>query len=273
MKIAFLGLGIMGFNMAKHLQKNHEVLVWNRNSEKTIKFGQPVLSLQETVQNADFIIMCLGDDKSVENIVNQVLLFAKKDAIFIDHTTISAETTKKLATKCTFLDAPVTGGQGGAEAGTLAILCGGKKEVFEKCKPIMQSYGKNIEYFGKSGNGQIAKMANQICIAGIIQSLAESVNFAKKSGIDAEKLYKTIGQGAGSSWQMNNRANWMIDGNFESNKGFPVEWMIKDLNICLDEATKIGADLPLTYAINEKYKQIENKRIDTSSLILLLNKN
>ena len=214
--------------------------------------------------------MCLGDDKSVENIMNQVLPFAKKDAIFIDHTTISAETTKNLAKKCIFLDAPVTGGQGGAEAGTLAILCGGDEAVFKKCKPIMQSYGKNIEYFGVSGSGQIAKMANQICIAGIIQSLAESVNFAKKSGLDCQKLYKTIGQGAGSSWQMNNRAEWMIDGNFEPNKGFPVEWMIKDLNICLDEAEKIGADLPITTAINEKYKKIENKRIDTSSLILLL---
>ena len=270
MKIAFLGLGIMGFNMAKHLQKNHDIKVWNRNGEKTVKFGQEVLSLGDVVKDVDFIIMCLGDDKSVEDIVNQVLSFAKKDAIFIDHTTISAETTKKLATKCIFLDAPVTGGQGGSEAGTLAILCGGEKEVFEKCKPIMQSYGKNIEYFGVSGSGQIAKMANQICIAGIIQSLAESVNFAKKSGLDCQKLYKTIGQGAGSSWQMNNRAEWMIDGNFEPNKGFPVEWMIKDLNICLDEAEKIGADLPITTAINEKYKKIENKRIDTSSLILLL---
>ena len=284
-KVAFIGLGIMGFPMARHLKKaGFEVSVWNRNHEKALKFteefgGFTSTELKEVVKDADFIMTCLGNDNSVETIAGEFLPFIKHGSTLIDHTTVSANLSRKLYAKCKsfqidFLEAPLTGGQAGAENGKLTVLCGGEKQVFEKSLPILQVYGSRIEYFGETGNGQTAKMVNQICIAGIIQSLAEAISFAKKAGLDADKLFKTIGAGAGSSWQMNNRHELMISGDYKENVGFPVEWMVKDLGIALEEAERIGADLKITSEINELFKKVQteiSQRFDTSSLILLLN--
>lgn len=286
-KVAFIGLGIMGFPMASHLKnKGFEVSVWNRNFAKSQKFvaevgGFTSQNIKEVVEHADVVIMCLGNDASVREITNSFLKFMKKGAVLVDSTTASAELARELYIKCKehgidFLDAPLTGGQGGAVAGTLCVMCGGEEEVFNKTKPVFESYGTKIEYFGKAGSGQIAKMANQICIAGIIQSLAEGVNFAEKAGIDANKLFKLVQTGAGGSWQMINRHEWMLKKNFKENEGFPVEWMVKDLEICLHEAKYNGAKLPIAEEIKDLFKKVAteiNPRIDTSSLILLLNNN
>lgn len=279
MKLAFLGLGIMGLPMAGHLkEKGFNLKVWNRNSEKVTKFGFEILPLVEVVKDVDCVISCLGNDLSVEEISRQILPVIKKDAIWIDHTTISATLTSKLYQDCKeysvhFLEAPITGGQAGAETGKLTIMCGGDEEVFKKSLPILNSYALKAEYFGKIGNGQKAKMANQICIAGVLQGLAEAVSFAQKSGLDADKLFKLISGGSAGSWQMQNRHELMISQDYQENFGFPVEWMVKDLNIALNEAQKIGANLHTTSMIKEKYKKIKeeiNPRFDTSSLILLL---
>lgn len=282
-KVAFIGLGIMGFPMARHLkEKEFDLKVWNRNPEKVKQFGNEILTLEEVIKDADFVISCLGNDASVEEIQKQILPAMKKGAVWIDHTTISATLTMKLYKTCKdyridFLEAPVTGGQAGAENGKLTIMCGGDKEIFEKSLPILNSYALKAEYFGQIGNGQKAKMVNQICIASVLQGLAEAVSFAKRAGLDADKLFKLISGGAAGSWQMQNRHELMISENYKENFGFPVEWMVKDLDIALKEAEKIGANLEITSTINEKYKKIKqeiNPRFDTSSLILLLtNKN
>lgn len=283
-KVSFLGLGIMGYSMAKHLKnKGYNLSVWNKSFNKAQKFVSEndaftSEDISEVVQDSDFIFMCLGDDKSVEDVMNEVIMYAGQGAVIVDHTTTSADLARTLYDLCLqkglyFLDAPVTGGSNGAQNGTLTIMCGGDKEVFEKTRQVMQSYGDKIEYFGKAGQGQTCKMVNQICIAGLLQALSEAVNFAQKAGLDTEKLFNTINAGAGSSWQMNNRINWMLQKQYQENEGFPVEWMIKDLNICLEEAKNIGADLKITSEVNELYKQIAKKispRIDTSSLVLLL---
>ncbi len=280
MNLAFLGLGIMGSPMALHLKnKGYNVKVWNRTENKIKKAGFEVLPLHNVVKDADFIMMCLGDDLSVNQTTNTILPFVKKGVNIIDHTTTSAELSRKLYTICkekgvNFLDAPMTGGQLGAESGTLVMMCGGDFEVFEKSKPILQSYTSSLEYFGEIGSGQLCKMVNQIAIAGIIQSLAEAVSFADKAGIDAKKLFKIIEGGAGGSWQMKNRHELMISRDFKENFGFPAEWMLKDLNICLAEGKKLNANLESTAEIAKKYATIVkeiNPRFDTSSLILLSN--
>jgi 3-hydroxyisobutyrate dehydrogenase-like beta-hydroxyacid dehydrogenase len=285
-KIAFLGLGIMGFPMARHLiQKGFTVSVWSRNFAKAKKFieefgGLASENIENTVKDADYVITCLGNDASVESISSEFLPSMKKGACFIDHTTISANLTRKLFEKCKsfevdFLEAPVTGGQAGAENGKLTILCGGERGVFEKSLEVLQIYGVKIEYFGEAGMGQSAKMVNQICIAGIIQSLAEAINFAEKAGLETEKLMKTLSIGAGSSWQMNNRHELMISGDYKENFGFPVEWMVKDLEIAIEEASKINADLKITKEVRGLFKRVRDEispRLDTSSLILLLKK-
>jgi 3-hydroxyisobutyrate dehydrogenase-like beta-hydroxyacid dehydrogenase len=285
-KIAFLGLGIMGFPMARHLiQKGFKVSVWNRNFAKAKKFmeefgGLASEKIENIVKDADYVITCLGNDASVESISSEFLPFMKKGACFIDHTTISANLTRKLFEKCKsfevdFLEAPVTGGQAGAENGKLTILCGGERGVFEKSLEVLQIYGVKIEYFGEAGMGQSAKMVNQIAIAGIIQSLAEAINFAEKAGLETEKLMKTLSIGAGSSWQMNSRHELMISGDYKENFGFPVEWMVKDLEIAIEEASKINADLKITAEVNSLFKKVRDEispRFDTSSLILLLKK-
>lgn len=285
-KIAFLGLGIMGFPMARHLiQKGFEVSVWNRNFAKAKKFteefgGLASENIENIVKDVDYVITCLGNDASVESISSEFLPSMKKGACFIDHTTISANLTRKLFERCKsfevdFLEAPVTGGQAGAENGKLTILCGGERGVFEKSLEILETYGVKIEYFGEAGMGQSAKMVNQIAIAGIIQSLAEAINFAEKAGLETEKLMKTLSIGAGSSWQMNNRHELMISGDYQENFGFPVEWMVKDLEIAIEEASKINADLKITAEVSGLFKRVRDEispRFDTSSLILLLKK-
>lgn len=279
MKLSFLGLGIMGLPMARHLkEKGFDLKVWNRNPLKVEQFGQEALPIEEVLKDSDFVLSCLGNDASVEDIGNKILPSMKKGATWVDHTTISAVMTKKLYDLCgefevNFLEAPVTGGQAGAENGKLTIMCGGDLEVFEKALPVLQSYALKIEYFGEVGNGQKAKMVNQICIAGVLQGLSEAIDFAKKCGLDAGKLFNLISGGAAGSWQMANRSELMISGDYKENFGFPVEWMVKDLNICLEEAKQIGANLEITNQINERYKKIKeeiNPRFDTSSLILLL---
>lgn len=279
MKVVFLGLGVMGFAMAKHLQHQKFILkVWNRNPLKVDLFGQTYLSLLETVMDADFIISCLGDDDSVKEIGNKILPKLKPNSIWIDHSTISADLTQELfkqskAYKVHFLEAPVTGGQAGAEFGKLTIMCGGEYEIFNKSKPILEHYALKLEYFGNIGSGQRAKMVNQIAIAGIIQSLAEAIDFAKKSNLDATKLLSFLSDGSASSWQMKNRSNVMISQEYKENIGFPAEWMLKDLKICIEEGKKNHANLELTNLIQQKYEQViaqYSGRFDASSLILLL---
>lgn len=286
-KVAFFGLGIMGLPMARYLQKSGTSLrVWNRNYKKAEEFvatygAYTSKNIEEVVKDVDFAIMCLGNDNSVEEITfgeNGFVKFMKKGSVVVDHTTTSANISKNLYKRCEelgieFVDAPVTGGQAGAENGALTIMCGGKKDVFEKVKNVISCYTKNIEYFGAVGSGQVAKMANQICIAGILASLAEAIDLAQKSGIDADRLFKLISSGAAGSWQMANRHEMMIKRDYKENIGFPVEWMIKDLEYCIKKGEEIGCKLDITREITAKYKQVRdeiNARFDTSSLILLL---
>ena len=277
-KIAFLGLGIMGFAMASHLQKNNfDIKVWNRTKQKVINFGSKYLDLDEVIKDADFVISCLGKDDSVKEISQYILPKLKEGSVWIDHTTISSSLTCELylqskERKVSFLEAPVTGGSAGAEAGTLTTMCGGDFEIFNKSLPILQTYSQNIEFFGEIGNGQKAKMVNQICIAGVLQGLSEAIKFAQKSNLDTDKLFNLISNGSASSWQMKNRYQVMCSKDYKEDFGFPVEWIQKDLDICLKEASKIGLDLKFVNQINEKYKKLKeegNKRYDASSIILL----
>ncbi|RZI45083.1 NAD(P)-dependent oxidoreductase [Rickettsiales endosymbiont of Peranema trichophorum] len=279
MKVAFLGLGIMGMPMAMHLKsKGYNLTVWNRDQKKVLQLGLLPCSLEDTVENRDYVMMCLANDDSVQEVSRKILPFLKKGAVVIDHTTTSAHLAKKLyhvfqERDIHFMDAPMTGGQTGAENGTLVMMCGGDQAVFDKSKTVLSAYASVLEYFGKAGNGQLCKMVNQICIAGIIQALAEGVDFAQKSGIDAEKLFPIIANGAGGSWQMKNRHIMMLRRDFQENVGFPVEWMLKDLNLCLKEGAEIGASLELTSWLKDKYRRIKeeiNSRFDASALILLL---
>ena len=278
MKLSFLGLGIMGSAMASHLlKKGYNLEIWNRTPEKTTKNGFKVLSLQEVIRDSDIIIMCLGDDDSVKMVVSQIIGFGKKNCIIIDHTTTSASLSKELYYLCkkrgiSFMDAPITGGQTGAINGTLVIMCGGDKNTFEKSKDVLTTYSSKLEYFGGSGRGQECKMVNQVAIAGIIQSLSEAIIFAQKMNIDINKLISIISEGAAGSWQMKNRSNLMISRNYQENFGFPVEWMVKDLNICLEHARSLGLNLENTEDILKNFNRVKkeiNSRFDTSSLVLL----
>ena len=282
--VAFLGLGVMGYPMAGHLLKaGHNVSVWNRSKQKAEKWadnynGQNCDTIEQAVQNADFIMLCVGEDKDVFAVVREVLAHAPKGALIVDHTTASDKCAREcyeMSAKCGigFLDAPISGGEAGAINGQLAIMCGGDKSDFERAKPIMQAYGKSLKYMGSSGAGQLTKMVNQICIAGILQGLSEAVNFAQKAGLDIDEVVEAIGQGAASSWQLLNRASTMAKDEFEF--GFAVDWMRKDLGIALDTAQKNGADLTLTKMVDEYYQDIQNMgggRWDTSSLIKRINK-
>jgi 3-hydroxyisobutyrate dehydrogenase len=282
-KVTFLGLGIMGSPMSRHIKKaGFDLTVWNRNAEKAEKFAEDfqanyTADLALAVTEADVVLMCLGNDKSVQDTVNIILPAMKKGAVLIDHTTTSAKLARHLYETCktagvNFLEAPVTGGQIGAEQGKLTMMCAGDEQVYQQVLPILDVYALKREYFGKSGNGQAAKMMNQICIAGILQSLAEAVNFAKKEGLDTDKLFQLLATGAGGSWQMANRYALMVSGDYQENFGFPVEWMLKDLGICIDEAEAVGANLEIIKVIRDKYQEINdtiNPRFDSSSLVLL----
>ena len=282
MKLAFLGLGVMGYPMAGHLQKaGHSVTVYNRNREKSAKWaaacgGTSAATPREAAAGADIVMMCVGNDNDVRSVVygdDGALAGMKAGAILVDHTTASAELARELdaAAKAQgkgFIDAPVSGGQAGAENGKLGIMCGGDLATFERAKEVLNVYAKALVRIGDAGAGQLTKMVNQICIAGLVQALSEGLAFAQKSGIDAKLVLEVISKGAAQSWQMENRGNTMIDGKFDF--GFAVDWMRKDLGICLEEAKRNGARLPVTALVDQFYADVQQMgggRLDTSSLI------
>jgi 3-hydroxyisobutyrate dehydrogenase-like beta-hydroxyacid dehydrogenase len=279
---AFLGLGVMGAPMAGHLlAAGHEVVVWNRTSSKTdswtAKFGGGgVVDSHDAVADADFVFMCLGDDPDVRTVATHVLKNMRDGSVLIDHTTASADLARTLSEVAMghgvdFIDAPLSGGQAGAENGQLAIMCGGEPSVFERVEPVMQAYAKSVTLIGPMGSGQLAKMVNQLCIAGVVQGLSEGLHFAQKAGLDAEKVIGAIRGGAAQSWQMENRWETMTQGEFEH--GFAVDWMRKDLRIALDEARRNGAQLPVGALVDQFYADVQSMggaRWDTSSLIARL---
>ena len=285
MKVAFLGLGVMGFPMAGHLKKGgHEVTVYNRTGAKAQKWvdthgGRAAATPAEAAKGMDIVFSCVGNDDDLRSIVlGEQGAFAgmAKGAIFVDHTTASANVARELGQIAKgkglhFLDAPVSGGQAGAENGKLTVMVGGDQVDFDRAKPVIDCYARACVLLGPVGSGQLAKMVNQICIAGLVQGLAEGMNFAVKAGLDPAKLVETISKGAAQSWQMENRALTMVQDKFDF--GFAVDWMRKDLGICLEEAKRNGARLPVTALVDQFYAQVQQrggKRWDTSSLIHLL---
>ncbi len=284
-RVAFLGLGVMGAPMARHLgTAGHQVTVYNRTTTKaTAWVAEHGGRLAETPKDAavgqDVVFACVGNDDDLRSVTtgpDGAFQSMTPGAVFVDHTTASADVARELdaaaqAIGIGFIDAPVSGGQAGAENGALTVMCGGDPAAFAKVEPIIMSFAKAVTLLGPSGAGQLTKMVNQICIAGIVQGLAEAVNFAQKAGLDPELVVDTIGKGAAQSWQMDNRARTTAKGEFEF--GFAVEWMRKDLGIVLDEANANGARLPITALVDQFYKQVADrggKRWDTSSLIHLL---
>ncbi|TAG47675.1 MAG: NAD(P)-dependent oxidoreductase [Betaproteobacteria bacterium] len=282
MKLAFLGLGVMGFPMAGHLQKaGHSVTVYNRNAEKSAKWvatygGSSCKTPREAAVGADIVMMCVGNDDDVRSVVygaDGALSGMKSGATLVDHTTASATLARELdaATKKEgkrFIDAPVSGGQAGAENGKLGIMCGGAQADFDAVKDVLNVYAKALVLIGDAGAGQLTKMVNQICIAGLVQALSEGLAFASKAGVDPKRVLEVISKGAAQSWQMENRGTTMIDDKFDF--GFAVDWMRKDLGICLDEAKNNGAKLPITALIDQFYGDVQSmggNRWDTSSLI------
>lgn len=282
MKVAFLGLGVMGFPMAGHLQaKGFEVTVYNRTEAKAQawaeKFGGHYKATPaEAAAGADFVMMCVGNDKDLMAVAVEALKGMKSGAILVDHTTASADAARQLhalakAQGVAFIDAPVSGGQMGAEKGQLTIMCGGDQAAFDSAKPIMDSYAKATTLLGASGAGQLTKMVNQVCIAGLVQALAEGLAFAEKAGLDGNLVLDVISKGAAQSWQMENRGKTMLKRQF--NFGFAVDWMRKDLGIVLEEAKRNGAKLPITAQIDSFYGEVQSAggaRFDTSSLITRL---
>ena len=283
--LAFIGLGVMGFPMAGHLAKaGHNVTVYNRSSDKAKKWqseynGKIAVSPAEAAEGADFIMCCVGNDDDLREVtIGRDGAFSKigQGSIFVDHTTVSTRVTKELVDLATqkefdFIDAPISGGQAGAENGMLSIMCGGDQQAFRKVKPILEIYSKVCKRIGGSGAGQQTKMCNQIAIAGLVQGLSEALYFAEKAGLDGRDVVEVISQGAAGSWQMDNRFETMLDNQF--NHGFAVDWMRKDLKICLEASDQIGASLPVTALVNQFYKDVQNMgggRWDTSSLIARL---
>lgn len=278
-KITFIGLGAMGFPMAGHLaNKSFDVTVFNRTTAKAEAWtkeytGKKQETIEDAVKSADVVLSCVGNDKDVRDCYQKIFSAAKKGAVLIDHTTTSAELAQELDRKAkeremSFLDAPVSGGQAGAEQGILTVMVGGEKEIFEQVLPVMNSYAKAVTLVGDAGQGQVLKMINQICFIGVLQGLSEALMLAKASGIDAKTVVDVLQHGAAGSWQMVNRTETMMDNKF--NFGFAVDWVRKDLGICLDEAAKLGVDLPLTKQIDETYKALQERgysRADTSVLI------
>ncbi len=279
---AFIGLGIMGYPMAGHLQaKGHQVTVYNRTPAKAEQWakqhgGRHAPTPREAAKGAEFVFMCVGNDDDIRSVAygdDGALAGLGEGCVLVDHTTASADIARELesdakAQKKQFLDAPVSGGQAGAENGALTIMCGGAPAAFERAKPVMDAYGKAVTLMGPAGAGQLTKMVNQICIAGLVQGLSEAMNFGMQAGLDMETVIAVISKGAAQSWQMDNRAKTMVQGKFEF--GFPVVWMRKDLKICMEEGNRNGALLPITALIDQYYHQVikaGGSRWDTSSLI------
>jgi 3-hydroxyisobutyrate dehydrogenase len=285
-KVAFLGLGVMGYPMAGHLKNKggHEVTVYNRTAAKSEQWvkqygGKSAPTPKAAAAGQDFVMCCVGNDNDLREVTlgkDGAFQSIGKGTVFVDHTTASAEIARELyaaAKKSSFdfVDAPVSGGQAGAENGMLTVMCGGDEPVFNKAKPVIDAYARACNLMGAPGSGQLAKMVNQICIAGLVQGLSEGLHFAKKAGLDIEKLIATISKGAAQSWQMENRYKTMVAGKFDH--GFAVDWMRKDLSICLGEARKNGARLPVTALVDQFYAQVQamgGKRWDTSALLALL---
>ncbi len=283
-KCAFLGLGVMGFPMAGHLARaGHKVTVWNRTGAKaadwaTAHKGDHADDPASAVFGKEFVFLCLGDDPDVEAVYGAMEPSLGAGMIIVDHTTASAGLARRLHKRAAdkganFIDAPISGGQAGAEKGQLAIMCGGEPDAFAKAEPVMASYGKGMTLIGESGAGQLCKSVNQICIAGIVQGLSEGLAFADRAGLDAAKVIEAISGGAAQSWQMVNRWETMTQGQFEH--GFAVDWMRKDLRIALETARETGASLPVAALVDQYYADVQamgGARWDTSSLIARLPK-
>ncbi|MEO9614458.1 MAG: NAD(P)-dependent oxidoreductase [Nitratireductor sp.] len=285
-KVAFLGLGVMGYPMAGHLKNKggHDVTVYNRTAEKAEKWvgehgGASAATPGEAAADKDFVFCCVGNDDDLRAVTlgrNGAFAAMKAGAVFIDNTTASAEVARDLAEAAEkagfgFLDAPVSGGQAGAENGVLTVMVGGEQATFETARPVIESYAKMVGLMGPAGAGQLTKMINQICIAGLVQGLAEGIHFGKKAGLDVEKVVDVISKGAAGSWQMENRHKTMNQGRYDF--GFAVDWMRKDLGICLTEAERNGAKLPVTALVDQFYKDVQDmggRRWDTSSLLARL---
>jgi len=285
-KVAFLGLGIMGYPMAGHLKNKggHDVTVYNRTAAKAAKWvaqygSKSSPTPKQAADGQDFVFACVGNDNDLREVTlgtNGAFAGVKKGAIFVDHTTASAEIARELYDTAKksgfdFIDAPVSGGQAGAENGALTVMCGGDPAPFERAEKVIAAYARACNLLGSPGAGQLAKMVNQICIAGLVQGLAEGLHFAKRAGLDIEKLVATISKGAAQSWQMENRYKTMAAGKFDF--GFAVDWMRKDLGICLSEARRNGANLPVSALVDQFYSEVQKmggSRWDTSSLIARL---
>ena len=285
--VAFIGLGVMGYPMAGYISKaGHDVTVYNRTDAKADKWvaefkGSKADTPAKAADGADFIFTCVGNDNDLKEVTfgdNGIFKTIKKGSVYIDNTTASATIAREIynyskKNNFGFLDAPVSGGQAGAENGALTVMIGGEQESFDKAKDVIDCYSKKMKLLGKAGNGQLAKMVNQICIAGLVQGLSEGINFGLNAGLNMEDVIEVISKGAAQSWQMDNRYKTMIDGKFEF--GFAVDWMRKDLNIALEEAKKNSSLLPITKIIDEYYEDVQKlggKRWDTSSLIKRLSK-
>ncbi len=282
MKVAFIGLGVMGFPMAGHLaHAGHEVCVFNRTATKAQQWletytGSTATTPSQAAADADIVFTCVGNDDDLRAVVlgdSGALHGMRPGSILVDHTTASADAARQLAGEAQgrgvhFIDAPVSGGQAGAENGVLSIMCGGAAAPFAQATEVMRAYGRTIERLGDVGSGQLAKMVNQICVAGVLQGLAEGVHFAKQAGLDPLQVFSLIQHGAAGSWQMANRHQSMIEGRYDY--GFAVDWMRKDLNIALSEARRNGAQLPVTALIDQFYADLQRHgagRQDTSSLL------
>jgi len=284
-KMQFLGLGVMGAPMAGHLSsKGHEVTVYNRTAARAQKWlaqyeGRSAPTPAAAAQNQDIVFSCVGNDDDLRAVtIGDEGAFAtmRQGAIFVDHTTASARVARELFLQAKnrgfgFVDAPVSGGQSGAENGKLTVMCGGEREDFDTVQDIIACYALSIRHMGTSGSGQLCKMVNQICIAGLVQALSEGLAFGIRAGLDMKDVLEVISQGAAGSWQMDNRGSSMIEGRFDF--GFAVDWMRKDLQICLEEARRNGASLPITALVDQFYGDVQKmggQRFDTSSLILRL---
>ncbi|BCH32341.1 6-phosphogluconate dehydrogenase [Mesorhizobium sp. L-8-10] len=286
--VAFIGLGVMGYPMAGHLKNkgSHDVTVYNRTTARARKWadefgGDSAATPREAAVGKDFVFACVGNDDDLREVTvgpDGAFHGMREGSVFIDNTTASAEVARELAEKAAaggfgFLDAPVSGGQAGAENGALTVMVGGAERDFDKARPVIEAYARMVGLMGPAGAGQLTKMINQICIAGLVQGLAEGIHFGKKAGLDIEKVIEVISKGAAGSWQMENRHKTMNAGKYDF--GFAVDWMRKDLGICLDEADRNGAKLPVTALVDQFYKDIQEmggKRWDTSALLARLEK-
>ena len=282
MKVAFIGLGVMGFPMAGHLARaGHEVAVFNRSPQKAQRWaethqGRAAQAVAEAAQDAEFVFLCVGNDDDVRGVVAQALPAMAAGGVIVDHTTTSAKVAREMASAArdagrAFVDAPVSGGQAGAENGQLTVMCGGDRVAYDRAEPVIAAFAKAVRWMGEAGAGQLTKMVNQICIAGLVQGLAEGMHFAKRAGLDPSEVFEAISKGAAQSWQMDNRWKTMAEGRFDF--GFAVDWMRKDLGLVLDEASANGARLDVTAIIDGYYGEVQKlggARWDTSSLVTRL---